>query len=137
LPGVDAEVFVFLGAVADTEGVPDAPFADDVQHADLFGQTDEVPQRNGHGGQKDRKSLGAGGDRRCEDERRRQMAVLRGVVFRKYRDERAARLGPRTHVDRRAVKLGRRSASGRRAHVEPERDHPAPGLYAGTDVWSI
>ncbi len=70
---------------------------------------------DGHGGQQDRQLLGAGGDRRRQNVRNRQVPVVGAVMLGQHGDHRAARLCPRTHVDGRGVQIGRgRSASGAR-----------------------
>ena len=119
-------MLVFLRAVADSEGVRDPPLADDVQNADLLCQPDRVPERDRHGRQQDRELLGAGGDRGREDVRSRQMTVAGAVMLGQHGDQRAARLGPRTHVDGPRVEIGRGCTKGGRAHVESQGEHSAP-----------
>lgn len=63
---VHAEMLVLLGPVPDTERVGHPAGADQIEHADLFGQANGIPQRQHHCGEQDGEPIGACGDSRCE-----------------------------------------------------------------------
>ena len=123
---VDAEVVVLLASMSDTERVRHPSAADQVQHADLFGEPDGIPQRNRHGGQQDRQLLCPGRDRRGQRQRCGQVAVVGAVVLGEHGQHGAPGLRPRAHVDRRGVQIGGRPGPTGCPHVEPEREHQRP-----------
>ena len=134
---LEPEVVVLLPAVPDAQHVGDPPAADDVEHRDVLGQADRLVEREDRGGHHDPERVGPGGDRRRQDQRRGQVAVLGPVVLGEHGHDGAAGLGPRRHVDRRCVEVVDGGTPGGRPHVEAEGEHRRVGASGAERVPGI
>ena len=122
---VQAEMFVLLAAVADTKHIRHPASADEIQDGHLLGQPYRIPERNRHRGKENRQLLCSRGDRRGQDQRGWQMAVVGTVVLGQDGEDRTAGLRPSAHVDGCGIEFGGRRGPIGRSHVEPEREHRA------------
>ena len=125
---VDAEHLVLGRSVADGCDVGDTAAADVVEDHHLLGQPHRVVEGQDDDRHHDREGGRAGGHRAGQHQRRREVAVLGGVVLAQDRADAAVGLAPGGHLQRGRVQLGRRCAGGRRSHVEPHHEHGRPPL---------
>jgi hypothetical protein len=119
--------------VAEAEDVRDSTATDDVENSEVLGQADRLVEGQHGGGDHDREAVGPGRHRRREDQGRRKVAVIGGMVLREHGDDRATILGPRGHLDGGVVQVLDRRTERRCSHVEAKGEHPAsaPAWRAG------
>ena len=101
------------GRYPRAEDVGRPALADDVEHGHVLGEADRVVERQNQD-QAQRQALGAGRDRRGENQRRRKVAVFGSVVFAQHRGQCSRGSPPRRTSRRRGVQL---PPSGRRTPV--------------------
>ena len=94
------EMLEFLHSVADPEDIAGPARADVVEHADVLGQSSYIVEGQ-QNGQIQHQLLCAGSDRRPQQQRRWQIAVVCAMVFTQDHGEASTGFSPGGHLSRR------------------------------------
>ena len=118
------ELGELLLQITDAGRIRHASTANQVEYGHVFCQAQGVVKRNDEGADLDFNALRARRHRAGENQRRRQVTVLGGVVFGEHDLKTVVLLPPDRHLEGRAIEFpAARRTEGRGSHVEPHQEH--------------